>query len=366
MVSEPDHVLIITKNFEDNSTGRAKVLWELSKKCGKSATVLSSVGKSIWRPLKGSSFEKDCFLLERGFCNQLVGPDSKRSVREFLTDSTLIVAVKPQRLSYGLARRFRKRYGTPILLDIDDPDLEYQLRLGNRREALTRALFRPREYWPAKKIRRDLSRETIIVSNPVLQRTYGGRIVPHARPDLGVGAPHVTRNPRVVFIGTSRPHKGLNLLRQAIADLHNEGFTLLVTADPPEDRRPWEMWVGPKTISASNEILKQADIVALPSDPQSCLAAGQLPAKLIDAMVTGRGIVVSNIEPMTWALKDAGLVMSEYTVNSLRQCLMSLRAPEIRTELGQLARANALLMFDTNSVSPTFYRACKDAFMSNS
>jgi glycosyltransferase involved in cell wall biosynthesis len=129
-----------------------------------------------------------------------------------------------------------------------------------------------------------------------------------------------------------------------------EGSTLTVTADAPSDVLPRERWVGQTSFSGGLDLVDQADVVALVSSP-TVYGRGQLPAKLIDAMVAGRAIVASDLPPMRWALGKAGVIVDADDTSALVTALQSLRAPELRRELGDRARQRAIDMFSVEVVA---------------
>lgn len=343
-------ITFITENMSSNSTGRTYCLWLLAEHLGWSSTVLTTLGEVPWTPIQGSPFAESLHRVDRNKVFEAIP-----------SDTDLIVAVKPLARSLGLALRASRRLRLPVLVDIDDPDLELRIREDHPLPLRLARLARH----PVSRIRDLIYRRAALqlastVSNPWLQERYGGVIIPHVRPDYGPG--RLTSEPgiRVVFVGTNHRHKGVQLLRTAVQELRNEGFELTVTDEAPNDATPWENWVGQTSLEEGIQLVRNADIVALPSlaGPQT---VGQLPAKLIDAMILGRAIAVADVDAMPWAVGDAGLVFQQGSLSSLKNALTSLRDPHVRRELGERARARALSTFSVDAVAPAFERACLDA-----
>jgi len=201
----------------------------------------------------------------------------------------------------------------------------------------------------------------VIVSNPTLQRRWGGAVVPHAREDTGDGLPHESSSPRVVFVGTNSKHKGMEVLRSAIEQCQDLAVTLTVTDSPPIDALPWESWVGRTTLAEGRALVRSADIVVLPSLPGATYSEAQLPAKLIDAMIAGRAIIVSNRAPIEWALGGSGVVVDSYDAESFAKAIRDLADPGVRRALGQGARNRALSHFSVEGVQDAFEKSCNDA-----
>ncbi|MDJ0362567.1 glycosyltransferase family 4 protein [Rhodococcus sp. H29-C3] len=250
----------------------------------------------------------------------------------------------------------------PLLLDIDDPDLEARLSLTPLWRAF---LWRIKHFrlWVQTMKLAVPDGEAILVSNPTLQKRYGGTLVPHARADPGFGAEHASSNPRIVFVGTVRHHKGVDILRAAVEYLSSRGYRLVVTEKQPGDARPWEEWIGNSTLSEGLELVANSDIVVLPSR-LSKNAIGQLPVKLVDAMLAGRAVVVSNVDPMPWAVGEHGLVFEPEDTAGLIDILKDLSDPEFRNLCGQRMRQQAIKLFELDAVAKTFAGACENALRS--
>jgi glycosyltransferase involved in cell wall biosynthesis len=327
-------VVFFTPNLADNSLGRTYCLWEVSEHLGWESVIVSPVKADVWAPLRGTPFAAVCFPLE----------DEAVLKMPALLQADLFIAVKPLDSSFGVALELAAKLQKPLLLDIDDPDMEAQLSWKQPFRRLARGLVHRARISEVRRMRRLAKWVPTIVSNPILQSRYGGPVIPHVRPDMGYGAEHTSDRPTVAFVGSNRGHKGLDLLRTAIARLQVEGFTLTVTDIAPPDAEPWENWVGTTSLEQGLSIVANADIVVIPSLDVP-FAHGQLPAKLIDAMMLGRAIAVSEIEPMPWALNGAGKLMKPGSVDEIETALRELSPPEVRRHLGSEARAHALKTF---------------------
>ena len=343
-------ISFITENMSSNSTGRTYCLWLLAQHLGWQSEVLTTRGEKVWSPVVGTPFGDSVRRVPRAELASAIADD---------TD--LVIAVKPLHDSLGIALRAAGKRALPLMVDVDDPDLELRLRseLPWPTQAL-RTLKHPIERTRDRALLAHAQRLPSIVSNPWLQQRYGGAIIPHARPDEGLGEFSDRTGPNIVFVGTLHRHKGVELLRAAIARLHTKGFSLTFTAPAPADAAPGERWVGQTSLEEGMEIVRQSDIVALPSlDDRH--AIGQLPAKLIDAMMLGRAVAVSNVDPMPWAVGEAGVVFESGSVDALVDALERLSAPETRRKLGLRARKRALDMFSVAALAPIFEDACQRA-----
>lgn len=351
-------LLILTGRFSNNQLARAHSLWLVARHLGHEAEVVTTQPGEVWRVLAGTEFA--------GHCTVLDGDDALRArIRE---RADLVLTIKPLPVSLGLGHRLTSELGVPLLADIDDPDIEaLTIWAGRTRLRSARRMAVDARQLPGQvRMLRLARRVPTIVSNPVLQQRYGGEVVPHGRPDDGAGSPHTSTRPTIAMVGTVWGHKGLDLLRGAAAQLAPEGWSLRVTADAPPDAKPWEEWVGRNVFGpAAAEVMRTSDVVALASEDHG-FGPGQLPMKLMDAMLAGRAVAVSRVGPMPWAVGDAGRVFRPGSVPHLVDALRPLRDPGLRTELGDRARALALQRYTVPAVAPALQRALDVAVSSRS
>lgn len=337
-------IAIVTDRLDDNQIGRTHSVYSVARAAGMKVRVVTlSRGEQVmWAPLRGSDFDASSLRLDVS------------EIKEVLASSDVVIAAKPRPSTLGLAHPICRELGVPLIVDIDDPDLEVvrSTLLGSRAALQPVATVRlVAEY---RLMRRQLLDSGRITSNPVLHRRYGGLILPHARDDVGAGKAHTSEAPVVAFIGSPKPHKGIAMLRDAVADLANLGYSLIVTGmHPGGPNRPWENWVGPQGHEASMSLLRQSDIVALPTLNYGW-GRGQLPMKLMDAMLAGRGITVSALEPASWALAECGIVFPSGSMSGLAAALLQLRDPSQRSQLGTAARKYALEHYTPEALAPKF------------
>lgn len=345
------HIVFITESMGANSIGRTYCLWLLARELGWTTTVLTTVGTEIWEPLAGTEFANDV---------QCVEPRSLQGAVPVTT--TLLVAVKPLPRSLGLAVPIAARTGLPIIVDVDDPDLEVRRRAGEPLMAGLRWIRRPLRSISDMRLRRWATTLPSFVSNPWLQARYGGTLIPHARPLSALGEFRDSADMNIAFVGTRHPHKGVDVLRAAIAELQDgeAKTTLVVTDDAPGDAQDWESWVGRTTLAEGLDITRRADVVVLPS-LSTRHAIGQLPAKLIDAMMLGRAVVVSDVPPLPWAVGDGGIVVEADAFPVLVSALRTLRDPAARRALGVRAREHAQREYSVEGLATRFEAACESA-----
>lgn len=345
-------VTLLTASFSDIQLLRAQCLTLLAEHLGHTVTVVTTQPGDVLPSLASSPFAA---TLRRVAPSELV---------DIVRDQTdVLCAVKALEVSLGLGRRAAGMTGTPLLADIDDPDIEARTIASARTRA--RAVQKMGKAWRTlpghARMAVAARRSTSSVSNPVLKARWGGTVVPHARPRPGDGAPHTTDRPTIAFVGTPKTHKGIHLLRQAVSRLSDEGWRLTVTAAPPADARPWETWVGPLDGTYDSAVLTaESDVVVIPSLDYGW-ARAQLPLKLVDAMLVGRAVVVSDVGPLPWAVGQAGSVFSAGSVDALVDALRPLADPVVRARAGAAAREHALGSYTVEAVAPAFQQALENA-----
>jgi glycosyltransferase involved in cell wall biosynthesis len=335
-------LLVAAPGRARNSLGRAYCLWLLGRELGWQVTPVTPPGGDLWPPLAGSEFARAC-----------------RTWDDPIGDHDLVVAVKMVHGSLGEAGHHADRTGSPLLLDIDEPDWEarYGYTGAQRLRVASAMLRRGRSPLPSRRLRARARRAVRTVSNPSLLDLWPGVVVPHVREPRAV-AP-LTWEPgrlRVAFVGTPRSHKGLEQLRTAVSRV--PGAMLSVTAPPPADARPHEVWLGAGTMEEGAALLDRSDVSVVPST-ETPFARAQLPVKIIDAMMAGRAVVASDLPPIRWALGDAGVLVRPGSVAELTRALERLTHDDSTgvAHLGARARERAIDRFTPEAVAPAFASA---------
>jgi glycosyltransferase involved in cell wall biosynthesis len=331
---------MFTHSVEENGLGRAFCLWLLARELNWDVEIVAPQSGEPWLPLGE----------EQAFLSTFVSDPVAAAKR-----SDLLLALKPWPGSFDLALNAGRATGRPVILDIDDPDWEnvYGWNVARVLEGFIKRSLRGDFPVQAYRLRWHASHTVpVLVSNPSLQRWYpGASVIPHVRTRRPAGEVHTrTLGVEVAFVGSVRPHKGVELLREAVDRAGD--MRLTITEDPPSSPRPRENWTGITSLAAGLELVSRADIVAVPSLPWTY--GYQLPVKLIDAMLAGRAIVASDLPPIRWALGGTGVLVQPGDLGSLTGALQKLRDPAERTRLGVMARARALKVFTVASVAPAF------------
>jgi glycosyltransferase involved in cell wall biosynthesis len=285
-------------------------------------------------------------------------PDFQASFEELVeaADGDVLIPVKPHIASFAVALVASELRGVPVILDVDDLDVA----------------LAPRSRWAADEAMTDLSRpkspvfvslltraigaaDAVTVCCRALRERFGGTVVPQpvdtalfdpdrtdrerARRELGFDGP------TVLFPGVPRPHKGLELLADAVARI--PGARLAVTCRPEDLAGP--EWAG-RPISrvgivpypSAPALYAAADVVAIPQLDDEA-AHHQMPLKAVDAMAMGRPVVASAVSDLPQVLDGCGRLVPPGDGAALAAALGELLADRAQArELGDRARARCL------------------------
>jgi glycosyltransferase involved in cell wall biosynthesis len=304
-------------------------------------------GRRVWPPAAGRQVE-----LLAPPVNNLGLVSACRRLAEATRTSDVLYVVKPRALSYGVSAAVAR--GRPIILDIDD--LEHRFvrhRLGAVRQLLTP------DHEPATRILERWRRpvRAVTVASRALQRRYGGTWLPHVRDRSTLAEAAAADGPRfrralglagqtiIGYVGTVRPHKGLDVAARAVAAMR-PGTTLLLAGhvDPAEGQRLHGLANGRLTIHEGPRLqdlgrfIGACDVIVVPQKDQP-EAHYQSPAKLLDAMAAGMPIVASAVGDVPEILAGTGRLVAPDDHTALAAALAELLDPALRVALGRAARA---------------------------
>lgn len=351
-------IFIISHNLAHNSLGRAVLLAQLLSRRHTVEIVGPCFGEDIWFPCRDAGFkyrkvEGELFLPEY---THLMA----RLIDKLKGDT--ILAVKPRPTSFGVALMNQALTGRPVILDIDDDELAYyddDWREWDRKDLLRR---------PNSPLYMQLldhmvgQANAITVASRELQNRYGGHYLTHVK-DPAVLDPakfdkaaecqkrHIPPDDKlIVFAGSPREHKGLELILEALSLLDRENVKLLVAGATNSPDNAYEQKLreaGGDRIYMLKQtplgdlpaVLAMADLVALPQ-MDNVFARAQMPSKLFDAMSMGLPIVASAVSDIPEALEDeCGLIVPPEDAGALAEAIgCILDSPDLAAQLGANAR----------------------------
>jgi glycosyltransferase involved in cell wall biosynthesis len=345
-------VSILSPDLAGNALGRAYVLAKLLQDDFSVSIIAHGEGK-VWEPVRqDTSIEYRAFFHRwvPGYC-----AGARKTIRR-LIDGDLIFAVKPLLPSFGIGLYARRLLSRPLLLDIDDWEIGFlsDSLYWEARLLRSRWLFATQSPLYTRVLNRIIrSADATTVSNRFLQERYGGCWVPHARDEslFSANKPHDVGS-EVIFLGTARLNKGLDILLEAWKTVARADARLRIIGTPPDDpiiqglrdqadsRVSFE---GPVPFAFLPGLLASARVVVIPQQAMRG-SLGQLPAKLIDAMAAGRPVVSTIVGDIpAWLSDGAGIVVPPGDPAALGAAIERVLDDPAEAELmGQRARARFL------------------------
>lgn len=310
-------------DLSKNPIVRAYPLAKACQKLGYQVEVLGLQSQAeIYAPYR-DAFEYKTFPSRRWVWNT-------RKLASMATGD-IIYGCKPLWDSFGAAL-FASGFGQkkPLLLDVEDDELIPRfdnVRSMVRGLALTGWTSRVSIQW--RLILHLLTRLSAYttVSSRKLQRRYGGEILLHGpdetlfdprRPELSsvscrerFGLPQDV--PIVLFAGTPRTHKGIDMIIEALRSAVNGEYHLALAgpADHPDFRYGVEVLgkrchlLGHVPYDQMPRLLSAVDIVPTPQR-RDRFTESQIPAKLIEAMAMEKTVIASRVS-------DLGEILGENT-----------------------------------------------------
>lgn len=327
-------IIVLSASLRTNALGRAMSLASVAREIG---------AVEIWGPLRGpiwqgaSSVAEDLHVLTRRSARQL----AERINSETEARPVYVWVSKAYPSSIWLLRLLKRSVRVVVDFDDDDQSLIHEFLAAR---TANRLRLHPLRHGSLERVRRSqaYARSTagaVTVSSTTLaealQLDDGYVRVPHARPELlGVEAPERRERIAVGFMGTVRPHKGLEEILEALrrdpqlefVTFRQEGLTA------PDDLAP--RWTALEPDVPIAEAYSRIDVAVLPMDLRSAGARVQLPAKAIDAASTGTPIAATPTPVMAEYFGNAFLPITDWA--RLGTCL---RAAQHNGELSRLAQA---------------------------
>jgi glycosyltransferase involved in cell wall biosynthesis len=345
-------IIAVGSTTRRNRIGRAFSLWMTARAAGLRFRYIGVDDGPLWEPLRGH----DDFRSDVRIATDI--PDLERQTAAEVGPDSVLVVCKPRpellRLSRTMAR------SVPVIVDIDDPELEVGWGTTSLRSRAALVARYGRSRYRFGWARRTVKGMHVITGNPVLQARYGGKIVPHVREAI---SPPSSRDRdagpfTVGFIGTPRPFKGIDDVRRAIAELVTEReVRLCITAPRPDDAQPWEDWVGVTSIEQGLRMLIGCDAVAIVSHPGPW-GDLQVPVKLIDAMHASVPAVITPRPPLLWAAGGACVVVPDGRASEISNAFRLIADDRSLAEaLRAAARRRALSTFTPAAAAPQLLAA---------
>jgi glycosyltransferase involved in cell wall biosynthesis len=359
-------ISILTPDFSNNCFGRAWLLAKLLKTVYDIEVIGPGSTGDIWSPLSASC-DFDVKMVRKY-------PNGKFEFRKMLSLITgdVIYASKPVTASFGVALAKKIESGKPLILDIDDYEinlakefynsLPWYKKINDFRLSITDCYS---HYYKIILNKFTGFSNGITVSGKTLQNIYGGTIIWHAR-DTKIFDPEKYNNkylknvylPQkyhnffiIGFVGTPRPHKGLEDLIDAFSQLRNNSILLMIVG-PPDDKycldlrervddyrlRDTVYFLAEQPFEKLPEILSIIDLIVIPQRERPA-SYGQVPAKIFDAMAMAKPIIATNTYDLYEIIDGCGLLVEPEDPRLLAETInYVLTHPSEAREMGRKAR----------------------------
>ena len=341
-------VSVLCFDLSSNSFGRS---WLLAKALSKFYDV-EIIGPSrngqIWAPMDQMDIPVKKFTWKR-----YPGFFQIKKIMLSAIEGDVILASKLMPTSFGIGLQKKISTNKPLILDIDDWELGFFYHSGfwgtlGRCLNISNPNGLP-YVWRMERLVRQA--DIISVSNKFLQNKFGGILLPHCR-DTSILNP-LKFNPNkikqkiglagkkvLMFLGTPRPHKGIDDLLVALKNIDDSDLRLAIIGvdNTQEFLKKIDVSVRNRVVALPKvsfdklpEYLSAADIVVIPQRRTSD-SVGQMPAKLYDAMAMAKPIIATRISDISEVLGDCGYLVDPDEPSKL--------AETIRYILGHLDEAH--------------------------
>ena len=318
-------ISVLCFDLSSNAFGRAWLLAKALSRVYDVEIIGTSRKGGIWAPMAHSKIPVKEFIWERY-------PKFSKIKKKFLDaiDGDLILASKLMPTSFGIGLQKKYSSGKPLIVDIDDWELGFFYHSGFWGAAGRFLNFSNPNGLPYVWRMESLAgnADATSVSNRFLQKKFGGVLLPHCR-DTTVLDPLKFNSDKikekmgfknkkiVMFLGTLRPHKGVDDLLAALKIIDNPDLKLAIIGaenhheflEKVEKSIRHRVVVLPKMpFEKLPEFLSAADIVAIPQR-QTSDSVGQIPARLFDAMSMAKPIIATRVSDIPEVLEDCGYLV---------------------------------------------------------
>jgi glycosyltransferase involved in cell wall biosynthesis len=360
-------VSILCFDLSSNAFGRAGLLAIALSKLYDVEIIGPSKSGKVWAPMAqiGIPIKKFAWKRYPGFYR------IKRNIMDMI-DGDVILASKLMPTSFGIGLQKKFSSGKPLVLDIDDWELGFFYHSGFWGKVGRFINFSNPNGLPhvlrleglVKKV------DAVSVSNRFLQNKYGGTLLPHCRDtaaldplkfdsakikeNIGLAGKKV-----LMFLGTPRPHKGVDDLLTAFQKINNTDLFLAIIGvenqqeilKKVDESTRGRVLILPKiSFDKLPEYLSAADIIVVPQR-QTSDSVGQMPAKLFDAMSMAKPIIATRVSDIPEVLGGCGYLVDPGDPQKLIEAIQYiLTHSDEANKKGQAARKRCRQKYDIHNL----------------
>jgi len=360
-------ISVLCFDLSSNAFGRAWLLAKALSRIYDVEIIGTSRKGGIWTPMSDSEIPVKEFMWDRY-------PRFSRIKKNILDaiDGDLILASKLMPTSFGIGLQKKYSSGKPLIVDIDDWELGFFYHSGfwggvGRFLNFSNPNGLP-YVWRMERLVGEA--DAVSVSNRFLQKKFKGVLLPHCR-DTSVLDPQkfnpdeikerigLTDKKVVMFLGTPRPHKGIDDLLIALKQINISGLCLVIIGVENQqdflkgvDQSIRDRVVVLTKIPFQNlpEFLSAADIIAIPQR-QTSDSVGQIPARLFDAMSMAKPIIATRVSDIPEVLEDCAYLVDPDEPSQLADGIQYiLNHPAEAKAMGYAARERCKQRYDIHNL----------------
>ena len=287
----------------------------------------------------------------------------------------VIIAVKAYADTVPVALWRKRKVGCKVVTYLDEWDAAplHEANADRWGKGFLSNLHHPLDdhYFPVveRLIRRT---DAVVSSSSFLQNRFGGVVIPFGadtdlfcpqaekesvalRASLGLNGKKI-----IVFAGVVRPHKGMELLLNAVQVLGDPAVRVLVVG-PVTDylaelqsrpvNAPWLRCTGPQRKEMVARFLGVADLVVIPQD-NTLLSQSQVPCKVFEAMAAGKPVIATAVSDLPEILEGCGLIVPPEHPSELANAIREVFSrPDAAMEKGAVARRKCLRQYSREIMS---------------
>ena len=333
-------ISVLCFDLSSNAFGRAWLLAQALSKFYDVEIIGTSRRGDVWSPMKQIEIPVKIFSWERYPAFLSV----KKSILDVI-DGDVIVASKLMPTSFGIGLKKKHLSGKPLIVDIDDWELGFFLHsglFGSIGRSLNFSNPNGLPYvWRMERLVHFA--DAISVSNRFLQKKFSGTLLPHCR-DTSVLDPIRFDSNKIkgelgfpgkkilMFLGTPRPHKGIDDLLSAFKKNNDLDLRLVIIGveNQQEFLKGVDASIRDRVAVLSKvpfdklpEYLSAADIIAIPQRLTSD-SIGQIPARLFDAMAMGKPIIATRVSDIPEVLGGCGYLVDPNEPSQLADAVLHI------------------------------------------
>ncbi|MBP7334918.1 glycosyltransferase [Niveispirillum sp.] len=367
---------VVCWDLAHNPAGRAFVLVECLKALYSEVDLIGPLfakfGTALWKPLAGQPDLTTITQPVATFQDLVVFADTLCKKRY-----DLVHICKPRWPGLYLGWRLSRISGCKVILDIDDHEMAFFKDSGGEMTpaGLLEALEAGRieaHGAAATKIAENLINQfpNRTVSSIALKERFGGTIIRHARSrtvfdpgkfdrkKIRAQLGYSESDRIVLFAGTIRRHKGVLGIAQAIVELNDPSVHFVLVGPIDDASLRTELRGMMANIAQADgvpfaqlpQLIACADLVCLPSEAGSPVAAYQTPAKMSDALAMGVPVLLEDLPPFRDLKGLPGIAIRDQRALSAQMRELLDRVPD-RASI----RDTFLCHFSVGSVSQPLY-----------